>query len=77
VPLTQGQFDALVSFTYNCGEGTLERSDLLQKLNANDYAGAQAAFQQYTHDSAGNNLDGLARRRSAEAELFGNQGPAK
>jgi len=74
VPLTQGQFDALVSFTYNCGAGTLQKSDLLAKLNAGDYAGAQAAFGKYVH-AGGQVLPGLVTRRQEEANMFGSQGP--
>ncbi|MDH0199138.1 lysozyme, partial [Enterobacter cloacae] len=44
VSLTQGQFDALVSFTYNLGARSLSTSTLLRKLNAGDYAGAADEF---------------------------------
>ena len=74
VPLTQGQFDALVSFTFNLGAGALGRSSLLQKLNAGDYAGAQAEFGKYVH-AGGRVLPGLVRRRTEEAQLFGGQAP--
>lgn len=70
VELTQNQFDALVSFAYNLGGGNLRRSTLLRKLNAGDYAGAQAQFLRW--DKAGGRvLRGLTRRRTAEADLFG------
>ncbi len=75
VPLTQGQFDALTSFTFNLGAGALSRSTLLQKLNAGDYAGAQAEFGKWVN-AGGQVLQGLVRRRAAEAELFGSQAPA-
>ena len=77
VPLTQGQFDALVSFSYNVGldqdedtkaEG-LGDSTLLRKLNAEDYAGACAEFPKWNKDN-GKVVNGLIRRRKAEAELF-------
>lgn len=71
VPLTQKQFDALTSFTYNMGTGGFGNSSLLAKLNRGDYAGAQNEFRLYVHDSAGNRLEGLVRRRAAEAQLFG------
>ncbi|MFD6390783.1 lysozyme [Nocardia sp. NPDC060259] len=71
VPITQNQFDALVSFTYNVGSGGLENSDVLTRLNAGDNAGAQDAFGKFVYDSKGNKLDGLARRRQDEANLFG------
>lgn len=74
VPLTQGQYDALVSFTFNCGSGTLRNSTLLKKLNAGDYSGAQAEFGKFVH-AGGQTLAGLVRRRQAEAEMFGNKAP--
>ena len=74
VPLTQGQFDSLVSFTFNLGAGALGKSTLLQKLNAGDYAGAQAEFGKYVH-AGGRVLPGLVRRRNEEAQMFGNQRP--
>ena len=40
VPLNQNQFDALVSFSFNCGAGALKTSTLLQKLNSCNYNGA-------------------------------------
>jgi lysozyme len=40
VPLTQGQFDALVDFTYNVGSGKLQKSTLLKLLNQKQYAAA-------------------------------------
>lgn len=69
VPLTQGQFDALVSFTYNCGGGNLSKSSLLRKLNAGDYEGAAQQFQ-YWNKAGGRVLPGLTRRRAAEALMF-------
>ena len=70
VPLTQGQFDALVSFAFNCGAGNLKKSSLLKKLNAGDYDGARASFDLYTR-SKGKVLRGLMRRRDAEQALWG------
>lgn len=69
VPLTQGEFDALVDFTYNCGSGTFEKSDVLKKLNAGDYHGAAAALEEYDH-AGGKVLAGLLRRRKAEEALM-------
>lgn len=74
VPLTQGQFDALVSFTFNCGEGALKNSTLLKKLNSGDYAGAQAEFQRW-NKGGGRVLPGLVKRRAEEAQMFGNKAP--
>lgn len=70
VPLTQAQFDALVSFAFNVGGGNLRKSTLLAKLNASDYAGAAAEFAKWTKAS-GTVLPGLVRRRAAEAAMFG------
>ena len=69
VPLTQGQFDALVSFTYNLGPGALEKSTLLRLLNAGDYAGAASQFGRWIN-AGGKPLAGLVRRRAAERALF-------
>ena len=69
VPLTQGQFDALCSFTYNLGCTQLAKSTLLRKLNAGDYAGASDEFPKWCYDD-GKPLRGLKRRRLAEQLLF-------
>lgn len=69
VPLTQGQFDALVSFTYNLGVGALRDSTLLKKVNARDVEGAAAEFGKWVH-GGGRVLPGLIKRRAAEAALF-------
>ena len=77
-PTTQAQFDALVSFAYNVGldidddtvaEG-LGDSTLLRKHLAGDYAGAQAAFASWKFND-GKVMNGLIRRRAAEAALYG------
>ncbi|MEG5594009.1 lysozyme [Enterobacter hormaechei] len=69
VVLTQGQFDALVSFTYNLGAQSLSTSTLLRKLNAGDYAGAADEFLRW-NKAGGKVLNGLTRRREAERALF-------
>ena len=69
VDLTQGQFDALVSFTYNLGARSLSTSTLLRKLNAGDYAGAADEFLRW-NKAGGKVLNGLTRRREAERALF-------
>ncbi|PSO51060.1 MAG: hypothetical protein BRC33_01555 [Cyanobacteria bacterium SW_9_44_58] len=74
VPLSQSQFDALVSFTYNVGIGALSRSTLLEKLNRGNYEGAQKEFKKWTH-AGGRELEGLVKRRKAEARLFGSEPP--
>ncbi|AEN65811.1 glycoside hydrolase family 24 [Enterobacter soli] len=69
VGLTQGQFDALVAFTYNLGARSLSTSTLLRKLNAGDYTGAAAEFMSW-NKAGGKALKGLTRRREAERALF-------
>ena len=69
MPVTQNQFDALVSFTYNLGAGNLRSSTLLKKLNAGDYAGAADEFPKW-NKAGGKELAGLTRRRNAERDLF-------
>ncbi|MCM7078330.1 lysozyme [Enterobacter roggenkampii] len=69
VGLTQGQFDALVSLTYNLGARSLSTSTLLRKLNAEDYAGAADEFLRW-NKAGGKVLNGLTRRREAERALF-------
>lgn len=69
VPLTQGQFDALVSFAFNVGLGTLQRSTLRQKVLRGDMEGAAEEFLKYC--LAGNKiLKGLQNRRKDERALF-------
>lgn len=67
VPLTQDQFDALVSFHFNTG--ALGKSTLRRKLNAGDYSGAATEFAKWTR-GGGKVLPGLVRRRRAERKLF-------
>lgn len=74
VPLTQGQFDALVSFVYNLGAGNLSNSTLLRLLNAGDYKGAAAQFDRWVYAS-GKRLSGLVKRRAAERALFEGKTP--
>ncbi|MED5102426.1 glycoside hydrolase family protein [Niallia circulans] len=69
VPINQNQFDALVSFTYNCGEGALQRSDLLKLLNQGKYKEAANQFDLW-NKSGGKVLAGLVKRRAKEKELF-------
>lgn len=69
VPLTQSQFDALTSFTFNLGATRLKTSTLLKKLNAGDYKGAANQFKLWVM-SGGKRTEGLVRRRAAETDLF-------
>lgn len=76
VTLTQAQFDALASLFFNCGYGRkdgipndLADSTLLKLLNAGDYEGAAGQFKRWDRQ-AGKELDGLLKRREAEAQHF-------
>ena len=70
VGLNQNQFDALVSFAYNCGCGNLQKSTLLKKLNLGDYKGASDEFLKWTRGASGVPLQGLVKRRQQEREMF-------
>lgn len=73
VPLTQYQFDALVSFVFNLGSGAFGGSTLLKKLNAGDYSAVPAQLMRWNKARVGGKLQpltGLTRRRAAEAALF-------
>jgi lysozyme len=70
VPLTQNQYDALVSFAFNVGISALERSTLLKRVNAKLFDQARAEFAKWNR-AGGRPLAGLTRRRAAEAALFG------
>jgi lysozyme len=69
VPLTQGQFDALVSFSFNVGLGTLQRSTMRQKVLRNDMEGAAEELLKYCM-AGGKVLKGLQKRRIDERALF-------
>jgi lysozyme len=69
VPLTQGQFDALVSFSFNVGLGTLQRSTLRAKINRGDKDGAAEEFLKYCM-AGGKILKGLQNRRIDERSMF-------
>lgn len=67
--LTQNQFDALVSFSYNVGLGALQRSTIRSAFNRGDLDIAADAFLKY-NKAGGKELKGLTRRRQAERALF-------
>ena len=77
VPITQGQFDALVSFAFNVGQDIdadtiaegLGDSTLLKMLNAGNTAGAAKQFLRW-NKAKGRVLAGLTRRRAAERAMF-------
>ena len=67
VPVSQNEWDALVSFHYNTG--ALPQSTLLKKLNSGDRKGAAAEFHRW-NKGGGKVLAGLTRRRASESLLF-------
>lgn len=68
-PVTQGQYDALVSFTFNCGEGNLRKSSILKNFLKGDDAAAQRSFALF-NKAGGKVFPGLVRRRASEALAF-------
>ena len=68
VPLTQGEFDAYVSLTYNIGAGAFCKSTLVKRLNAGDYAGACAEIKRWDK-MGGKVLRGLTARRVREYRM--------
>lgn len=75
VRLTQNQYDALVSFTYNLGTHALLQSTLLNKLNMEDYESAAnyfAPWNKITDPRTGKKIvcDALTKRRIEESILF-------
>jgi len=69
VPLSQGQYDAVASLTYNVGSGRLQSSTLRMKLNRYDYTGASNEFWKWRRAN-GRILRGLVLRRAEEKALF-------
>ena len=69
VSLKQNQFDALVSFSFNLGLGTLQRSTVRSALLRGDEEAAIDTLLKYCR-AGGKILKGLQRRRAAEADLF-------
>ena len=68
-PLSQNQFDALVSWVYNLGSSNLQASTLLKRLNAGDYPDVPNQIKRW-NKAGGKVLEGLVRRRDAEASMF-------
>lgn len=70
-PTTQAQYDALVSFAYNVGygDGGLKTSTLLRMHKAGDYVGAALQFARWNKQN-GKVLNGLTKRRAAEAAIY-------
>lgn len=69
VPLSQGEFDCLVSFSFNLGLGTLQRSTLRQALLRGDKIAAMESLRKY-NKAGGKVLKGLDNRRKDEEAMF-------
>ena len=70
VALNDNQFAALSVFVLNIGPGAFERSSLLRKLNTGNYSSVPPCLKAWVFDN-GRVLQGLVKRRAAEAELWG------
>ena len=69
VDLSQNQFDSIVAFTYNLGPTNLSQSTLLKEINSNNFFSVPNEIRRW-NKAGGRVLDGLIRRREAEALLF-------
>jgi len=69
VLLSQNQFDALVSLSYNIGSSAFKSSTLVKKLNTGDYQGAADQFNVWVN-AGGKRMQGLVNRRDKEKLLF-------
>lgn len=69
VPLSQCQFDALVSLVFNIGATNFRNSTLLKYLNNSEYGLAAEQFERWIYAN-GKKLEGLLTRRKAEKEIF-------
>jgi lysozyme len=69
IEVSQGEFDSLVDFAFNCGCRNLNNSTLLKKVNEGDHEAAAEEFLKW--DKAGGHvMAGLLKRRQTEAALF-------
>lgn len=69
IPLTQNEFDALISLTYNIGGGAFNTSTIARKLNRGEYISASKEFERW-NKSQGKVISALTRRRLKEKTLF-------
>ena len=69
VELTQGQFDAMVSFSFNVGVNALRKSTLLRLVNQNKFTAASSEFSRWVYANK-KRLPGLVKRRAEEKQLF-------
>lgn len=68
-PMTQNQFDAMVSLAFNIGGPNFAQSTLVKKFNAGDVQGAADQFPRWKFAN-GNEMLGLIKRRATEREMF-------
>jgi lysozyme len=73
VPLRQGQFDALVSLSYNLGSAKFGKSSVVKAVNKNDFETAKKEQLKWVRGEGNKVLDGLKARRSAEIALMNEQ----
>jgi len=76
IELTQGQFDALVSFAFNVGETGMANSELVTAVNDHKFDQVPAKFLNWVHNDAGDAVEGLVNRRNNEVKLFFNDNHA-
>ena len=77
VPLSQGQFDALVHFVFNVGNGAFKNSTLLKKLNQGDYSAVSNEIRKWnivTVSGKKQVSEGLANRRELECSMWESAG---
>jgi lysozyme len=68
-PMTQNQFDAMVSLAFNIGGPNFAQSTLVKNFNTGDVQGAADQFPRWKF-SDGKVMPGLVKRRAAEREMF-------
>lgn len=77
VPLTQNQFDALVSWSFNCGVGVFQTSTLVKELNRGNYDKVPSELLRWCKIKVGGAVktnQGLMNRRQSEGELWSKSG---
>lgn len=69
VPVSQHEFDAMVSLCFNIGGGAFSKSTLVRLLNIGDRLGASNEFTKW-NKANGRILSGLVTRRAGERAMF-------